>query len=354
MKTVNIGLVGSGFIAGAHASCYANDLRARVKKVADSDAQKRAEFQARFGVPEATGDWRDLVEDADIDVIDIAAPNFMHAEIAIAAIRAGKALVVEKPLALNLDDGRRILAALRERPVVSLYAENRLFAPVYRKAREYIASGALGDLRILRVNEMGSGPGHGKWFWDKSKTGGGALIDMGIHGLCMAEWLFGEPIVSLQALTASTRAKGAGEEEVEDTAVTIARFRSGAVAQFVCSWAIQGGLDIRTEIFGSGGSVYLDQSTTINGLRVYQSEAPVAQENRPHTASQVGWSYPAVDEWNVKGHSFELRHFVDCFLEGRPTESPLARGFRALQLVSLVYKAAASRREVAVPEPEDE
>ena len=227
MNKVNIGLVGLGFMAGAHASCYANDLRVRVKRAADVDEKRRADFGKRFGVTDLAADWRDLVADPSIDVIDVTAPNFLHAEIALAAVEAGKAVIVEKPLALNLGDAEKVLKALEKRPVVTLYAENRLFSPVFRKAKDYLASGALGEPMILRVNELGSGPTHGNWFWDKTKTGGGALIDLGIHGLCMAEWLLADPVVSVQALGASVRWKEAGEKGIEDTVVTLARFKSG-------------------------------------------------------------------------------------------------------------------------------
>lgn len=352
MKTVNIGMIGLGFMAGAHASCYRNDLRVRIGKAAEVDEKRRNDFSARFGVQDFVADWKDLVQDPSIDVIDITSPNFTHAEIAVAALEAGKAVVVEKPLALTLEDGRKVLDALRRHPsATTLYAENRLFSPVYRKAKELLAGGELGDPMILRVNELGSGPTHSGWFWDKTKTGGGALIDLGIHGLCMSEWLLGSPIVSVQAVSASERWKEAGSKGIEDTVVTNARFKNGAVGQFICSWAVQGGLDIRTEIFGTKGTALLDQSVSINGIRAYRSEAPDHSELRPHTASQTGWSYPPVDEWNVKGHSFELRHFVDCFLAKKPTESPLFRGYRAIELVHLIYEAARTRGEIAVPEP---
>jgi len=354
VSTVNIALVGLGFMGEAHATCYRRDARVRLAAVADLDAERRREFCGRFAVGRSVADWRELLADPGIDVVDVTAPNFLHAEIAEAAIRAGKGLIVEKPLALDLAAAGRVLQALREKPVLAMYAENRLFAPVFVKARDCLRQGDLGEPLILRVNELGSGPTHSRWFWDRSRTGGGAQIDLGIHGLCMAEWLLDSPIVSVQALTGTLRWKDRAASGVEDSSMAMVRFANGAFGQFICSWGIQGGLDIRAELFGSTGSLYLDQSTTINGLRVYQSEAVGGGESRPHQASRIGWSYPVVDEWNVKGHSAELRHYVDCFLAGRQTESPLSRGYRALRLVLAIYEAAAAGRELAVSEGLDE
>lgn len=355
MKQVRIGMVGLGFIASGHASCYRNDCRVRIAAAAETDPEKRRSFASRFPVDTLVSDWMDLVQDPSIDVIDITAPNFLHAQIAREAIRAGKAVIVEKPLALTLEEAEGVMEELEKRPVTTLYAENRLFAPVFRKAKELLASGTLGEPLILRINELGSGPTHSSWFWDKTKTGGGALMDLGIHGLCMAEWLLEQPIIAVQAVAASQRWKQAREQGIEETLTTIARFQSGAIGQFICSWGIQGGLDIRTELFGTSGTLYIDQSKTINGIQLYQAEREQepalkgTEEPRPHQASQTGWSYPPVDEWNVKGHAAELRHFVDCFLEGRKTESPLGRGYRVLEVVHRIYEAVTERREVAVP-----
>jgi myo-inositol 2-dehydrogenase/D-chiro-inositol 1-dehydrogenase len=259
MKQVKIGMVGLGFIASGHASCYRNDCRVRIAAAAETDPGKRRSFASRFTVDSYVSDWKDLVKDPSIDVIDITAPNFLHAQIAREALRQGKAVIVEKPLALTLQEAEGVMEELEKRSLTTLYAENRLFAPVFRKAKELLASGSLGQPLILRVNELGSGPTHSGWFWDRSKTGGGALMDLGIHGLCMAEWLLEQPIVAVQALAAAIRWEQAKEQDIEETVTTIARFRTGAIGQFICSWGIQGDW-----ISGRNSSVPRAPSTSTN------------------------------------------------------------------------------------------
>lgn len=160
--------------------------------------------------------------------------------------------------------------------------------------------------------------------------------------------------------------------------MSLARFDSGALGQFICSWAVEGGLDIRVELFGTEGTILLDQARSVNGVFAYSTGRPAikgagaAREDsapggpapkrgavsgteasgaapRPHAAAEVGWFYPLVDEWNVRGHRSELRHFVDCLIGGAEPISSLRRGLRALEVVQAVYRSAEKRAEVAVP-----
>ena len=342
MKKVRVGLIGAGFMGMAHSSCYTLDRRVELACLSSPGEDKAHTLIERYGYQDYQKDWRDVISDDSIDVVDITAPNFLHAEIALAAIQAGKKVIMEKPLATTLEDARKLVGAAQKHHVLAMYAENRLFAPVFVRTREMIGGGELGEIRIFRINEMGSGPGHAGWFRDKKKAGGGAVIDMGIHGLCLSEWLIGSRIRSLNAVTAP-------EGETEETAVTNCRFENGALGQFICSWGIQGGLDIRAEIFGSAGTILIDHGRDAAGMRAYRSRPPSGErENRPHQASDTGWSFPLADEWNVKGHAAELRHFVDCMLGEAECRSTFERGYRALELAMAIYESAESKAEVEV------
>ncbi len=350
MRRVKIGIIGTGFMAEAHASCFKLDHRVEISSICSREEENCAIFAEKYNCSSCTTNWQELVRDNNIDLVDITAPNYLHADMAIAAAEQGKAVIVEKPLALTVEEGQKVVDTVQKQKVSGFYAENRLFAPIFSKAREMIERGEIGKPLILRINEMGSGPGHGGWFWDREKAGGGALIDMGIHGLCLSEWLIDSPIVSVQAAADTLKWKDRCVLS-EDTVMTTARFKNGTLGQFICSWAIEGGLDIRAEVFGSSGTIYLDQSRTINGVYAYRLGSPdVLINNRPHVASNTGWFYPLVDEWNVRGHSFELRHFIDCFIDGTESVSGMKRGLRALKLVHAIYDSAEKRIEVAIPE----
>lgn len=342
MKKIRVGMIGAGFMAMTHSICYSHDKRVELACVASPGEDKARTLLGRFGYQDYQKDWEHVIADDAIDVVDITAPNFLHAEMALAAMEAGKMVVMEKPLATTLEEARKLVDAAQKHGTLAMYAENRLFAPVFVRTREMIEQGELGEIRIFRINEMGSGPGHAGWFRDREKAGGGAVIDMGIHGLCLSEWLIGSRITSLNAVTSP-----AGT--TEETAITNCRFENGAVGQFICSWAIQGGLDIRAEVFGSAGTVLIDHGREAGGMRAYRSQSPSGeQENRPHQASETGWSFPLTDEWNIKGHAAELRHFVDCMLGEAECRSTFKEGYRALELAMAIYRSAASKVEVAV------
>jgi predicted dehydrogenase len=341
MKKARVGIIGTGFMGRAHAGCYILDERVELSAVSSLDKAQGKAFINEFGFSRFSDEWNSLIEDDVIDIIDITAPNYMHAEVAIAAAEAGKAIIIEKPLALNMKEAERIMKAVQKAGVLAMYAENRRFAPVFSQCRQIIQQGELGEIKLLRINEMGSGPGHAGWFRDISKSGGGALIDMGIHGLGLAEWLVGSTITTVSAMRTP-------RENIEETVLTSARFSSGVLGQFVCSWGIQGGLDIRAEIFGEKGTLMVDHSKTSGGLMAYRSESLEIDPSRPHLASTAGWSYPPVDEWNVKGHRVEIRHFIDCYLDGVECHSTFETGYRALELVHAIYKSASEGHEIEV------
>jgi myo-inositol 2-dehydrogenase / D-chiro-inositol 1-dehydrogenase len=351
MNEVRVGLVGAGFMGEAHAACYQQDPRVTLGRVAAGRAESAARFAARLGIPHHSGRWQDVIEDPAIDAVDIVAPNDLHAAVAIAAAQAGKAILIEKPLARSLDEADRVVETVGRRGVIAVYAENRRFCPALQRMHGAVTEGCLGQPLLLGVTEMGSGPSHGAWFWNAERAGGGALIDMGIHGLATTEWLMQDRVAYVQAMDARLRWGDRLGPGVEDTMLTLARFADGGMAQLACSWAYSGGLELRFELVGSLGTAIADLGRGASGLSLYSETvaAPVRTERRPHQAAPQGWSFPLTDEWRQKGHLGEIRHFVDCVLgEAAPT-CTLADGYRCLQLAEAIRRAARERCEVPVP-----
>ena len=353
MSGIRVGLVGAGFMGEAHAECFRQDPRVTLRRVAAGSADSAARFATRVGIPYHSDRWRDVIEDPTIEAVDIVAPNDLHAAVAIAAAEAGKAILIEKPLARSLDEADRIVEAVTRCGVILVYAENRRFSPALRRMHRAVADGSLGRPLFLRITEMGSGPGHGAWFWNAERAGGGALIDMGIHGLATTEWLMQDRVVSVQAMAARLRWGDRLGPGVEDTMLTLARFAGGGMAQLACSWAYSGGLELRFELVGSLGTTVADLGRGASGLLLY-SEASATSgltERRPHQATPQGWSFPLTDEWRQKGHLGEIRHFVDCVLGVATPTCTLADAYRCLQLAEAIRRAARERCECPVPPP---
>jgi predicted dehydrogenase len=352
MNGVRVGLVGAGFMGEAHAACFRQDPRVTLGRVAAGRDETAARFAARFGIPNHSGRWQDVIEDPAIDAVDIVAPNDVHAEVAIAAAQARKPILIEKPLARSLDEADRVVEAVARSGVVVVYAENRRFSPALQRMHRAVKDGSLGRPLILRVAEMGSGPSHGAWFWSAERAGGGALIDMGIHGLATTEWLMQDRVSAVQAMAARLRWGDRLAPGAEDTMFTLARFAGGGIAELVCSWAYTGGLELRFELVGSLGTTIADLGRGASGLALYtEAAATTPTERRPHQAVPQGWSFPLTDEWRQKGHLGEIRHFVDCVVGEAAPVCTLADGYRCLQLAEAIRRAAEARREVHVPLP---
>ncbi|KAA8997004.1 Gfo/Idh/MocA family oxidoreductase [Affinibrenneria salicis] len=246
MKKVRIGLIGSGYIGRAHAIAYAQapvvfTLRGQLVKamLAETTAEYAAQQAQTLGFQRSTGDWRELVADPEIDVVDICSPNFLHKEMALAAIRHGKHVYAEKPLALNAADAREMVDAARQAGVKTLVGFNYMKNPTAKLAKEIISGGEIGDV----VHFYGThnedymadplAPIH--WHCFKETAGLGALGDLAAHIVNMAHYLVGD-IASvcgdLQTVIGQ-RPKSAGSAhmaavENEDQAHAMLRFAGGA------------------------------------------------------------------------------------------------------------------------------
>lgn len=341
---VRVGMIGTGFMARTHTECLAADPRVDLSWVASRTEDGARSFAETYGYSDWTDDWRVLLEKSACDVIDITAPNALHAQMAIAAAEAGKHVILEKPVATTLEDAQRVVDAVEHAGVLGLYAENRRFAPVLIEAKARVARGEIGRPTMIRINELGSGPSHADWFHDPGAAGGGALIDLGVHGIYVLEWLMGEPVVEVSAI-ASFRPDGV----VDETTSVSYRFASGAVGQTMSSWIAKGGIDLRTEAFGEDGTLLLDQSRDIHGIRMYREEGGAADASVPHLAATSGWSYPGVDALRTRGSEGAMRHFVDCLADGVAPQCTVQEGLRVMTLVDAIYRSARKGVRIEVP-----
>jgi predicted dehydrogenase len=339
---IRIGIVGSGFVANLHAEAFAHVPDAEVVAVA-SPRNARA-FAAARGIPNAFADYRELLKLADLDAVSIACPNDLHAQAAIDAASAGKHVICEKPMALNLAECDAMIDACHEAGVLLLYAEELLFAPKYVRAKTLVDEGALGDVYYVRQLECHYGP-HSDWFWDVERSGGGVLMDMGCHSIAFARWVYGNsPIESVSAelgtFVHSARTKG------EDHAVVTLRFAGGGMAVAENSWARAGGVDDRAEIYGSKGLTVADLLRG-SSLTTYSSTGYGYAVEKAETTQ--GWTYTMFEEtWNY-GFPQEMQHFVACMQGHEQPRSTGEDGRAVLEAVIAAYASAGQGRRIEVP-----
>ncbi|GIN70874.1 1-carboxy-3-chloro-3,4-dihydroxycyclo hexa-1,5-diene dehydrogenase [Bacillus sp. J14TS2] len=343
-QEIRVGIIGTGFMGKAHATGY-KMFDINIGMIASKSMENAKKTANDFGVENWTNDWRELVANPNIDCVDITVPNHLHYEIAMACIKEKKPFLIEKPLARNAKEAREIVAAAKENGVLALYGENMRFKPALVKIKEIIDQGGLGDIIMLRSNEVHNGPFHSKWFWDADLTGGGAVIDMGIHGLYTLEWIMNSKIKRIYAETGTLKWDEYCKNGAEDSAVIIVRFENGGMAELIVSWAITGGMDVRLEVFGKEGTAYVSTTHDAGGLRVhshtgYGKSLEELTSLKPHVTSNQGWSFPSPNDELQQGHAYEVKHFIDCVKGLDMPKSTLEQGLRALELVEAVYESA--------------
>ena len=261
---VRIGLIGTGGIALPHLTGYlAAPELAQVTALADVDADRLAERAGRVPTPTATvADYRELLARGDVDAVDICLPHHLHAEVIVAAAEAGKHVLCEKPLCLNLDEAERITAAVETAGITLMCSHNQLYLPPVARARELIADGALGEVYEIRTTDSfynNFDPSTMGWRAERSKIGGGELIDTGYHPTYLMRFLADDSPTEVTALLARHRLSFM---DGEDSAQVLIRFASGVIGHIVTSWAYQAaGCTERFSAVGSEGQLWSDGST---------------------------------------------------------------------------------------------
>jgi predicted dehydrogenase len=235
MSKVKIGIVGSRF----QAACIATSVRmmpdeAEVVAVASPSPGHAEAFARRHGIPDFYVDYRDMLCDPAIELVSVTAPNDLHARITLDAARAGKHVVCEKPLCVTLEEADAMIDVCARSGVLLLYAEELFFAPKYVKAKQMADEGAFGRVHLVKQGEKHSGP-HADWFWDVERSGGGALMDLGCHGIAFCWWFLGKPAVKSVYAQLSTQVHAA-RTQGDDEALTIIEFDGGATGVVENSW----------------------------------------------------------------------------------------------------------------------
>ena len=345
MSKVKIGIIGSRF----QADCIAHSVKMmpdemEVVAVASPTPGNAEKFARQHGIRAAYTDYREMLRDRDVELISITAPNRLHAQITIEAAAAGKHVVCEKPLCITLEEADAMIEACDHAGVLLLYAEELFFAPKYVKAKQMADEGAFGKVHLVKQGEKHNGP-HSDWFWDVNQSGGGALMDLGCHGIAFCWWFLGKPEVKsvyaqLSPQTNAHRTQG------DDEAITIIEFANGAIGMVENSWNRPGGMDDSIEVFGDKGQTYADMLMG-NALPTY-SEVGFGYAVEK-AGSTKGWTYPVFEEhWNY-GFPQEMRHFARCV---RGKETPISDGRTGRVVQEVLYAAYASAglgRKVTMP-----
>ncbi len=367
-KKIGVGLIGSGFMGKAHALGYATAARVfdlpfevDLAILADADAALADRASRALGFRRSSGNWRDLLGDPEIDIIDITTPNTLHREMALAAIAAGKHVYCEKPLAPTAAEAKDMADAAAAAGLATQVGFNYLKNPMLALAKDMIASGEIGEIRTFRGvhAEDYMADAQAPWTWRLDPAGGGgALADIGSHILATARYLVG-PIASLMAevdTQIATRPVSVGASqvrtvEVDDVARLFLKFEGGASGSIEANWIATGRkMQHDFEIYGSKGAILFTQER-FNEIQIYFTADRTGRrgfrtvvagpEHEPYGAfcvapgHQIGFN-------DLK--AIEVRDFLHA-VAGGPQKGPDFReGYEIQKLVDLAYRSAREKR----------
>ena len=354
-QQIGVGVIGSGMWAGHFVAASQRHPGARAVAVCNPNIESARRMADRYDVAEAVGDVDELLARPDVDAIAIVTPNDSHAEIAIDALAAGKHVICEKPMAMNVDEARRMKAAADAAGVVTgiNFTWRHPSAAVY--ARHLVSQGELG--RIFHIN----GCFHQGWLinpavplvWRlrKEKTGSGCLGDIGAHIIDLAEWVSGEQITSVVADTTTFTPErplpdgsGSGRVEVDDAASLLVRFGNGAMGSLTSSRnVISEGMDQRLEIYGDKGALIMDFN---DQMTVRASIGRFARENQ-----MLSVPIPARFKRTAEDYlQRNVMNFIDAIRKGEQMSPGFADGLHNQVILEAVERSVRDRTWVRIEE----
>ena len=386
MKDLRIGLIGAGFMGKAHAAAFKNvplifgnePGRPILEIIADVDEQAVAKRAAEFGFARWTTNWREVVEDPQVDIVDITTPNHLHTEMAIAAAEAGKHIYCEKPLANTSAEAARIVAAVEKAGVTNIVGFNYLKNPAQAFARQLIQAGELGEITLFRgtfdQDFLANRDIPFSWRLDRTLAGTGALGDLGSHTIGFAHFLVGYivEVCGLNATRIKERAlssggsgyaasvqSGADKRSVENEDITefLVRFENGAIGTIGTSRIGTGRkLGLTYEIQGTKGSLFYTQER-MNEIKLYRHTDP--DREKGYKTVYIGPEHPGYGAFfGLAGIGLgyndqkiiEAHELVTAVALGQPVQPDVRFAYNVNKVIDAVDTSCQEHRWVSVSE----
>jgi predicted dehydrogenase len=334
-----IAMLGTGFIGRFYAASL-QGYRSR-DKITSVYSRKEASVQ-KFAEDFKVDYWSINLEAAiarpDVDIVCVALPNNLHEEAVLLCCKHQKAVMVTKPLGRNAAEARRMLEAVEKAGIFNGYLEDLVYTPKFLKAYESVQGGALGRILWAKSRETHPGP-HSEWFWDLEQAGGGCILDLGCHCVEITRSYIGKDIRPVEVMCwADTQVKPI---DAEDHAIGLVKFENGAIGQFEVSWTFRGGLDLRDEVMGTEGTIWVN-SFLRTGLELFTSgkgAAYVAEKAETNT----GWLFPVGDELNELGYNHMFMDMFNARETGQAPKETFYDGYVVNAILDAAYRSAKSK-----------
>ena len=344
MKSHKVTMLGTGLIGMFYTMTLHNQRGADRVHIAYSRREERATvFAEEWNIPHATTDLAEAINHPETDTVVIGLPNNLHLKAVELAAEAGKGILCTKPLGRTAEEAKAMLDIVENAGVFSGYLEDLVYPPKTLKALESVRNGALGKILWVRSRETHPGP-HSDWFWDLEQAGGGAIVDMGCHCIEIIRNFVGKNNKPLEVMCwADTLVHPI---DAEDHGIALIRFESGAMGQFEVSWAFRGGMDLRDEVSGSEGTIWLNHwlRTGFEMFTAVGQGGYVAEK----AESDTGWLFPVGDEVAELGYRDMFLDMFNAIDEGREPLETFYDGYVVNAIIDACYKSATSKQWEAI------
>ena len=336
---VKLAMLGSGFIARFYAdSILGQRSKDKIVSIYSRKEENARSFAEQYDVKHITTVMEEAIANPEVDMVCISLPNNLHEEAVMLCCKHKKAVITTKPLGRNAAEARRMLEAVEAAGIFNGYLEDLVYTPKFLKALESVKNGALGRVLWAKSRETHPGP-HSDWFWDLEQAGGGCILDLGCHCVEISRNFIGKDIKPAEVMCwADTQVKPI---DAEDHAIGLVRYENGAIGQFEVSWTFRGGLDLRDEVMGSEGTIWLnsflrtgfDMFTTGKGADYVAEKAE----------SNTGWLFPVGDELNELGYNHMFTDMFSAWEQKREPNETFYDGYVVNAVLDAAYRSAKSK-----------
>ncbi len=335
-----IAMLGTGFIGRFYAdSLQGYRSRDTIVSVYSRKEESVQQFAKDYDVAHTTTNMEESIAHPDVTMVCVSLPNHLHEEAVLLCCKHKKGVMVTKPLGRNAAEAKRMLEAAEEAGIFNGYLEDLVYTPKFIKAHESVTKGALGRILWAKSRETHPGP-HSDWFWNIELAGGGCMLDLGCHCVEITRSYIGKDIRPVEVMCwADTQVKPI---DAEDHAIALIKYENGAIAQFEVSWTFRGGLDLRDEVMGTEGTIWINnflrtgfEMFTTGGGSGYLSEK---------AESNTGWLFPVGDELNELGYNHMFMDMFNAAEAGTQPKETFYDGYVVNSVLDAAYRSAKSKQ----------
>ena len=337
---MKIAMLGSGFIGRFYAdSLQGYRSKDKIVTIYSRREESTKKFAADYNVPFATTNMEEAINRPEVEVVCISLPNNLHEEAVMLCCKHKKAVITTKPLGRNAEEAKRMLLAVEKAGIFNGYPEDLVYTPKFIKAHESVKNGALGRILWAKSRETHPGP-HSDWFWDIEQAGGGCILDLGCHCVEITRSYIGKDIKPIEVMCwADTQVKPI---DAEDHAIGLVKYENGAIAQFEVSWTFRGGLDLRDEVMGTEGTIWIN-SFLRTGFEMFTT-GKAANYVAEKAESDKGWLFPVGDELNELGYNHMFMDMFNSMEKGVAPKETFYDGYVVNSVLDAAYKSAKTKQ----------